>query len=84
MPLIIMGLLAAGLIWWGLKTYGDDEALIKKLRQGGGDLGFCGRLIAQRPDRHGRGTGRIRLLALIRQRFRIVSFASERRDARWG
>ena len=43
MPMIIMGLLAAGLIWWGLKTYGDDEALIKKLRQGGGvlTLGFA-------------------------------------------
>ena len=42
MPLIIMGLLAAGLIWWGLKKYGDDEVLIKKLRQGGGvlTLGF--------------------------------------------
>lgn len=43
MPMIIMGLLAAGLIWWGLKTYGHDEALIKKLRQGGGvlTLGFA-------------------------------------------
>ena len=41
MPLIIMGLLAAGLIWWGLKKYGDDEVLIKKLRQGGGVLTLC-------------------------------------------
>ena len=38
MPLIILGLLAAGLIWWGLKHYGDDEALMKKIRQGGGVL----------------------------------------------
>ena len=38
MPLIIMGLLAAGLIWWGLKTYGDNEQLMKKVRQGGGVL----------------------------------------------
>ena len=43
MPFIIMGLLAAGLIWWGLKTYGDDKVLMEKLRKGGGviTLGFA-------------------------------------------
>lgn len=41
--MIIMGLLAAAIIWWGLKTYGDDEALMRKIRQGGGvlTLGFA-------------------------------------------
>jgi DnaJ domain len=40
---IILGLIAAGLIWWGIKNYGDDEALVKKLRQGSGilTLGFA-------------------------------------------
>lgn len=43
MPFIVMGLLAAGLIWWGLKEYGHNEALMAKLRQGGGvlTLGFA-------------------------------------------
>ena len=38
-----MGLLAAGLIWWGMKHYGDDPVLMNKIRQGGGilTLGFA-------------------------------------------
>lgn len=38
MMLLILGLLAAGAIWWGYNTFGTDEAKIKLLKKGGGAL----------------------------------------------
>jgi hypothetical protein len=40
MMFILLGLLAAGAVWWGLHHFGTDEAKIKLLKKGGGALAF--------------------------------------------
>lgn len=47
MMVLILGLLAAGAIWWAIKTYGKDEAKIALVKQGGGALalGFAAILL---------------------------------------
>jgi len=38
MIMLLLGLLAAGGIWWAIKTYGKDETKIALVKQGGGAL----------------------------------------------
>ena len=38
MIMLLLGVLAAGGIWWAIKTYGKDEAKIALVKQGGGAL----------------------------------------------